>query len=58
MKDGAVIESGKVESIFNAARHPYTKALLQAHSSLYGSDLKRLLDPKTENRFALGVSAK
>ncbi|MFH1136685.1 MAG: ABC transporter ATP-binding protein [Pseudomonadota bacterium] len=49
MKDGAIVESGRVRDIFRAARHPYTKALLQAHSSLYGPELKKLLDRPVEN---------
>jgi len=30
MKDGAIVETGSVDKIFNAAEHPYTKALLAA----------------------------
>jgi ABC-type microcin C transport system duplicated ATPase subunit YejF len=30
MKDGAVVESGSAQHIFNAAQHPYTQSLLSA----------------------------
>ena len=43
MKDGAIVESGPVETIFNHGRHPYTQALLKAHWSLYGTRLTELL---------------
>jgi nickel transport system ATP-binding protein len=50
MKSGSIVESGPVDAIFNAAKHPYTRSLLEAHAGLYGEKLRRLLLPVTQNR--------
>jgi ABC-type dipeptide/oligopeptide/nickel transport system ATPase component len=42
MKDGAVVETGPLERIFNNSRHPCTQGLLKAHLSLYSRRLERL----------------
>jgi nickel transport system ATP-binding protein len=42
MKEGAVVETGPLERIFNDSRHPYTQGLLKAHLSLYSRRLERL----------------
>ncbi len=43
MTKGSIVESADVETIFNQPVHDYTKALLNAHFSLYGPKLTRLL---------------
>ncbi|MBF0377476.1 MAG: ABC transporter ATP-binding protein [Desulfamplus sp.] len=43
MQNGAVVESGKVEDIFHRPKAAYTKALLDAHFSLYGSNINEVL---------------
>jgi nickel transport system ATP-binding protein len=43
MKNGTIVEKDTVTGVFNRCRHPYTRALMQAHLSLYGNKLKRLL---------------
>jgi nickel transport system ATP-binding protein len=43
MKDGVIVESGPVRTIFEHGRHAYTQALLKAHQSLYGPRLTELL---------------
>jgi ABC-type dipeptide/oligopeptide/nickel transport system ATPase component len=53
MKDGAVVETGPLERIFNDSRHPYTQRLLKAHLSLYSRRLERL---QTADRQTLQVS--
>ena len=44
MKGGAVVESGPIRTIFEAARHPYTQSLLKAHLSMYGDSLQHALN--------------
>lgn len=58
MKSGCLVESGSVDAIFNSAKHPYTRALLDAHASLYGDKLSRLLAPETRNRRASGTHSR
>jgi nickel transport system ATP-binding protein len=36
MRQGEIVERGPVRELFVDPRHPYTRALLQAHFSLYG----------------------
>ena len=55
MKSGAIVESGPVDAIFNAAEHPYTQSLLAAHAGLYGEKLRRLLWPTQQNRRTVGI---
>ena len=53
MKAGVIVETGTAVDVFNGCRHPYTRALMQAHGSLYGDELKRLL--ATEISWRLGA---
>jgi nickel transport system ATP-binding protein len=39
MRKGGIVESAKVEAIFQNPTHPYSQALLNAHASLYGPNL-------------------
>jgi nickel transport system ATP-binding protein len=55
MKSGSIVESGPVDAIFNAAKHPYTRSLLEAHAGLYGEKLRRLLLPVTQNRHTVSI---
>lgn len=43
MRGGEIVETGSVTDIFNQCRHEYTRALMRAHYSLYGSRLERIL---------------
>ena len=43
MKDGRIVESGPVRSIFKDARHPYTRSLLDA--ILEGGPARKSYDP-------------
>jgi nickel transport system ATP-binding protein len=43
MNEGMAVETGTVKKIFTDSRHPYTRSLLQAHFSLYGPRLGRIL---------------
>lgn len=40
MREGAILERGNVQAVFNKPRHPYTISLLEAHYRLYGIDME------------------
>jgi nickel transport system ATP-binding protein len=42
MRQGTVVDSGSVAAVFDNPRHPYTKALMDAHLSLYTPRLAEL----------------
>lgn len=44
MKDGWIVEAGSIYTIFEKSRHPYTKSLLEAHFSLYGTRLRKMIE--------------